>query len=292
MKNNELIKLNHVIKTFGKSKALDNVCFSIPKNSIFGLLGPNGSGKSTLMRILSGLIIKWEGEIFFENKNIASCQKYFLQQCGFLIENPTFYEYLSAHQNLSLLARISNCSLKSIDNVLSDVNLTEDAHRKVGDYSYGMKQRLGIAQAILNNPDILFLDEPSNGLDPHGIVQMNKTIIDLNKQGKTICLSTHVVEHVKDLCSHIVILKEGNLVLDDSIENLFKNTTKYDIKSNDIESIKNQLSQLENLTIVEETDKRITIDSKLNLSELLKNISENNNLYSINKKLDIQDLFS
>ena len=93
-----------------------------------------------------------------------------------------------------------------------------------------------------------------------------------------------MVEHVKDLCSHIVILKEGNLILNDTIENLFKNTTKYDIKSNDIESIKDQLSQLENLTIVEETDKKLTIDSKLNLSELLKNISENNNLYSINKK--------
>ena len=101
-----------------------------------------------------------------------------------------------------------------------------------------------------------------------------------------------MVEHVKDLCSHIVILKEGNLILNDTIENLFKNTTKYDIKSKDIESIKDQLSQLKNLTIVEETDKRLTIDSKLNLSELLKNISENNNLYSINKKLDIQDLFS
>ena len=186
MKNNELIKLNHVIKTFGKSKALDNVCFSIPKNSIFGLLGPNGSGKSTLMRILSGLIIKWEGEIFFENKNITSCQKYFLQQCGFLIENPTFYEYLSAHQNLSLLARISNCSPQSIDKVLSDVDLTEDAHRKVGDYSYGMKQRLGIAQAILHDPDILFLDEPNNGLDPLGIQEMNKTILGLHKKGKTM----------------------------------------------------------------------------------------------------------
>ena len=101
-----------------------------------------------------------------------------------------------------------------------------------------------------------------------------------------------MVEHVKDLCSHIVILKEGNLILNDSIENLFNSTTKYDIKSNDIESIKDQLSQLENLTIIEETDKKLTIDSKLNLSELFKNISENNNLYSINKKLDIQDLFS
>ena len=154
-----------------------------------------------------------------------------------------------------------------------------------------MKQRLGIAQAILNDPDILFLDEPSNGLDPHGIVQMNNTIVDLNKKGKTICLSTHVVEHVKDLCSHIIILKEGNLVLDDSIENLFENSKKYEIKSKSIRAIKDKLSQVEKLTIVEETDKKLTIDSELDLSDLLKTFSESNDLYSINKKLDIQDLF-
>ena len=162
----------------------------------------------------------------------------------------------------------------------------------VRNFSYGMKQRLGIAQAILNDPDILFLDEPSNGLDPHGIVQMNNTIVDLNKKGKTICLSTHVVEHVKDLCSHIIILKEGNLVLDDSIENLFENSNKYEIKSKSIEAIKDKLSQVEDLTIVEETDKKLTIDSELDLSDLLKTFSEINDLYSINKKLDIQDLFS
>ena len=142
-----------------------------------------------------------------------------------------------------------------------------------------MKQRLGIAQAILNDPDILFLDEPSNGLDPHGIVQMNNTIVDLNKKGKTICLSTHVVEHVKDLCSHIIILKEGNLILDDSIENLFENSNKYEIKSKSIEAIKNKLSQAEKITIVEETDRKLTIDSELDLSGLLKTFSEINDLY-------------
>ena len=113
-----------------------------------------------------------------------------------------------------------------------------------------------------------------------------------NKKGKTICLSTHVVEHVKDLCSHIIILKEGSLVLDDSIENLFENSNKYEIKSKSIEAIKNKLSQAEKITIVEETDKKLTIDSELDLSDLFKTFSKSNDLYSINKKLDIQDLFS
>ena len=231
MKNNELIKLNGVIKTFGDSKALDGVSFTIPKNSIFGLLGPNGSGKSTLMRILSGLIIKWSGEIFFENQNIKLNQKYFLQKCGFLIEDPTFYEYLSARQNLSLLAKLSNCDNLSIESVLTDVDLLEDADRKVGDFSYGMKQRLGIAQAILHNPDILFLDEPNNGLDPLGIKEMNKTILKLNEIGKTVCVSTHILDDVEELCSDVVILKEGKLIHNSSMEYLIDQSKEIVIRS-------------------------------------------------------------
>jgi len=291
MKNNELIKLNHVIKTFGKSKALDNVCFSIPKNSIFGLLGPNGSGKSTLMRILSGLIIKWEGKIFFENKNITSCQKYFLQQCGFLIENPTFYEYLSAHQNLSLLARISNCSPRSIDKVLSDVDLTEDAHRKVGDYSYGMKQRLGIAQAILHDPDILFLDEPNNGLDPLGIQEMNKTILGLHKKGKTICVSTHILNDVEELCSDVVILKEGKLILNSSMEDLLDNSRVIVIKGKNARSIEKYLTQSNDCKLISLEDEKLVISTDLNIHSISQMIPKKISIRSITKEPNLTSLF-
>ena len=291
MKNNELIKLNQVIKTFGKSKALDNVCFSIPKNSIFGLLGPNGSGKSTLMRILSGLIIKWEGEIFFENKNITSCQKYFLQQCGFLIENPTFYEYLSAHQNLSLLARISNCSPQSIDKVLSDVDLIEDAHRKVGDYSYGMKQRLGIAQAILHDPDILFLDEPNNGLDPLGIQEMNKTILGLHKKGKTICVSTHILNDVEELCSDIVILKEGKLILNSSMEDLLDNSRVIVIKGKNARSIEKYLTQSNACKLISLEDEKLVISTDLNIHSISQMIPKKISIRSITKEPNLTNLF-
>ena len=270
MSASTLVKIEKVSKCFGKARVLNNVSFEIPKGSVLGILGPNGSGKSTLMRIIAGLIKTWDGSIYFDGKPIVE-ESMYLHRVGFLIEDPAFYEHLTAAENLIMLSRLTNSPLDNIERLLKEVDLNGSEDKLVRNFSYGMKQRLGIAQAILNDPDILFLDEPSNGLDPHGIVQMNNTIIDLNKKGKTICLSTHVVEHVKDLCSHIVILKEGNLILNDTIENLFKNTTKYDIKSNDIESIKDQLSQLENLTIVEETDKKLTFDSKLNLSELLKN---------------------
>ena len=291
MKNNELIKLNHVIKNFGKSKALDNVSFSIPENSIFGLLGPNGSGKSTLMRILSGLIKKWKGEIFFENKNIISCQKHFLQQCGFLIENPTFYEYLSAHQNLSLLARISNCSLKSIDKVLSDVNLTEDAHRKVGDYSYGMKQRLGIAQAILHDPDILFLDEPNNGLDPLGIKEMNDTILGLHKKGKTICVSTHILDDVEELCSDIVILKEGKLILNSSMEDLLDKSRVIVIKGKNARLTEKYLIQSNACKLISLEDEKLVIKTDLDIHSINQLLPKKISIRSIAKEPNLTDLF-
>ena len=291
MNSSTLVKIEKVSKCFGKARVLNNVSFEIPKGSVLGILGPNGSGKSTLMRIIAGLIKTWDGSIYFDGKPITE-EGMYLHRVGFLIEDPAFYEHLTAAENLIMLSRLTNSPLDDIERLLKEVDLNGSEDKLVRNFSYGMKQRLGIAQAILNDPDILFLDEPSNGLDPHGIVQMNETIVDLNKKGKTICLSTHVVEHVKDLCSHIIILKEGNLVLDDSIESLFENSKKYEIKSKSIEPIKNKLSQIEDLTIIEETDKKLTIDSELDLSDLLKTFSENNDLYSINKKLDIHDLFS
>ncbi len=291
MKNNDLIKLNHVIKTFGKTRALDNVSFSIPENSIFGLLGPNGSGKSTLMRILSGLIINWKGEIFFKNKNITLNQKYFLQQCGFLIENPTFYEYLSAHQNLSLLARISNCSPNSIDKVLADVNLIEDAHRKVGDYSYGMKQRLGIAQAILHDPDILFLDEPNNGLDPLGIKEMNKTILGLHKKGKTICVSTHILNDVEELCSDIIILKEGKLILNISMEDLLDKSRVIVIKGKDARLIEKYLTQSNTCKLISLEHEKLVIKTNLDIHSISQLLPKKISVRSIAKEPNLTDLF-
>ena len=291
MKNNDLITFRNVIKNFEKSKALDDVSFSIPKNSIFGLLGPNGSGKSTLMRILSGLIIEWDGEIFFENQNIKLNQKKFLQKCGFLIENPTFYEYLSARQNLSLLAKLSNSSDQSINNVLHDVNLVEDADRKVGDFSYGMKQRLGIAQAILHNPDILFLDEPNNGLDPLGIREMNKTILKLHKKGKTICVSTHILNDVEELCSDVVILKEGKLIHSSSMEYLIDQSREIVIRSKDIKSITKFSTKSNACKIVSTAKEKIIIKTDLDIRSIIQLLPKNLEVRSIAKEPNLVDLF-
>ena len=290
MNRKTLIEIKNVTKYFGKIRILDNVSFKIPDRSVVGILGPNGSGKSTLMRIISGLIKSWEGDILFNDRSIKEDNSY-LNKVGFLIEEPAFYEHLSAVRNLTILSRLTNSPTNKIVDILKKVELDDFSNKIVNEFSYGMKQRLGIAQAILNDPNILFLDEPSNGLDPIGMVRMNKIISKLNDQGKTICISTHVLEHVKDLCSHVIILKEGRLVLNDSIENLFSSTTKYEIKSTNIKSLKTNLSNLNNLNIIEETDRKLIIDSKLSFHELIKTLPENINIHSINKEPNIQDLF-
>ena len=290
MTTKTLIEIKNVTKYFGKIRILDNVSFKIPDRSVVGILGPNGSGKSTLMRIISGLIKSWEGDILFNGRSIKEDNSY-LSKVGFLIEEPAFYEHLSAVQNLTILSRLTNSPTNKIVDILKKVELDDFSNKIVNEFSYGMKQRLGIAQAILNDPNILFLDEPSNGLDPIGMVEMNKIIRKLNAQGKTICISTHVLEHVKDLCSHVIILKEGRLVLNDSIENLFSSTTKYEIKSTNIKSLKTNLSNLTDLNIIDETDRTLIIDSKLSFHELIKTLPENINIHSINKEPNIQDLF-
>ena len=187
--SNDIIRFEKIQKRYGEIEALKGVSFSIPKNSIFGILGANGSGKSTLMKILPGLIKNWSGSIFYNNQ-FANDSAVMKREFGYLIEAPTFYEYLSATKNLELLARISEVSPNRIFNVLELVGLKDRAHDKVSSYSYGMKQRLGIAQVLLHDPSVVVLDEPNNGLDPNGIADMAKLIKKMHLDGKTIILST------------------------------------------------------------------------------------------------------
>ena len=285
-----LIEIKNVNKSFGSLEVLKNISFNIEKNTIVGILGPNGSGKSTLMRIISGLIKTWKGDICFYGDSIRLNNSY-LHSTGFLIEDPAFYEHLTAIENLNLLARLSRTPAWRINQALKRVDLDKSLNKKVSQFSYGMKQRLGIAQAILNDADILFLDEPNNGLDPNGMIQMNKTITDLNKLGKTICISTHILEDVKELCSHIIILKDGELILDNSIENLLMNTKKYVIKSKNSKNVESTLSKIKNLKIIEKTDKKIVINSSLKIQEIIQLIPHDVDIFSINKEPDIENLF-
>tara|TARA_Y100001980_G_C14515470_1_gene290803 strand:+ start:484 stop:1362 length:879 start_codon:yes stop_codon:yes gene_type:complete len=291
MNKNNLIDIVSVSKNFGDTKALDSVSFSIPENSVLGLLGPNGSGKSTLLRIVSGLIKEWEGDILFENKSTKINSKYLLNKCGFLIENPTFYEHLTAHQNLTILSRLTDNNPSKINRVLSDVDLDDTANIKVSNFSYGMKQRLGIGQAILHDPDILFLDEPSNGLDPLGIKEMNKTISNLHSRGKTIIVSTHILQDVEELCSDIIILKDGQLILNTPINKLLTESKIISIKAENIKVLENYIKTLKNCQLVNCERNKITIQADFNIDTLIKNLPEEISITSITKDPDLSKYF-
>ena len=290
MKRAEFIHFDNVSKYFGNNAALEKVDFKIQKNSIVGLLGPNGSGKSTLMRILSGLIISWDGDIYLEGQSIRKSNT-ILKRSGFLIEDPSFYEYLTAQQNLIMFSRLTNTDPMNVNKVLKKVDLFEEKDKKVSDYSYGMKQRLGIAQAILHDPDILFFDEPNNGLDPIGISTMNKTIGNLHKEGKTIFISTHILEDVKELCSHVIVLRDGKLVLDESIEGLIENEDIYIIKLNNTKIALDKLRSHSDVKVVDSNDKKITVKSAINIYDLISIIPSESQLNSISKDPNISRLF-
>ena len=290
MKRAEFIHFDNVSKYFGNNAALEKVDFKIQKNSIVGLLGPNGSGKSTLMRILSGLIISWDGDIYLEGQSVRKSNT-ILKRSGFLIEDPSFYEYLTAQQNLIMFSRLTNTDPMNVNKVLKKVDLFEEKDKKVSDYSYGMKQRLGIAQAILHDPDILFFDEPNNGLDPIGISTMNKTIDNLNKEGKTIFISTHILEDVKELCSHVIVLRDGKLVLDESIEGLIENEDIYIIKLNNTKIALDKFRSHSDVKVVDSNDKKITVKSAINIYDLISIIPSESQLNSISKDPNISRLF-
>ena len=272
-----ILTFENVSKNYGKLNALSNIQFEIPENSIFAILGPNGSGKSTLIRILAGLITSWNGNIFYKDSSIHNDKNY-LKNFGFIVEDPSFYQYLSAIKNLQIFCRLTNTPFSRINEVLDLVDLLDRKYDKVSNYSYGMKQRLGIAQALLHDPKILILDEPNNGLDPIGINQIADIIYKLNHDGKTICISTHSLTEVDRLCSDVAILKEGKLIINKNIKTELKRKKFFRIEISDLSKAIKVIKKIKGVSIISKQSNSIIV------SQNAKNISltENKNL----KKLE------
>ena len=275
-----------VSKHFQNIKALDGISLDIPANSIFGLLGPNGSGKSTLMRILAGLIQSWDGTLNVGGKLRTSGNNEHLKDFGFLIEAPSFYEYLSAFDNLKILSRLMNINTESINEVLETVNLTDRANDKVKTYSYGMKQRLGLAQCLLHDPQVLILDEPNNGLDPSGIREISRIIHGLHKNGKTICISTHILSEVDSLCTHAAILQKGKKIATLELNEKYHSYTTYLIQSDNSHKTMANLKDISEFQFKIIDKGNLILKTKLqNATKLIKNTDPNN---FINKTLTKQ----
>ena len=286
--NNYIISFKNIKKKYSRVEALLDISFSIPENSIFGILGANGSGKSTLMKIIPGLITDWSGEIYYKDKLVSRNDDILKKEFGYLIESPTFYEYLSARKNLELLARISGVVFDRIDTVLQIVDLHERADDIVSSFSYGMKQRLGIAQVLLNDPKVIILDEPNNGLDPNGISDMNRLIKELQLEGKTICLSTHNLRDVEEICTDVAIFKKGISSKTISMNSLISDSNTWSVIVEYPEVAKKLVEENDNIKIIDIHNNMLIIEVVLSTEfEDIQNIFKQASLFKINKESNL-----
>jgi ABC-2 type transport system ATP-binding protein len=212
-----IITVNNLSKKFSEINAVDDLSFTVNKGDVYGFLGQNGAGKSTTIRMLLTLIKPTSGEIKIFDKDLASNRHAILQKIGAVIEKPDLYKYLTAYQNLSIFAKISGIkpTRELLMKQLEVVGLEERAFSKVKTFSQGMKQRLGIAVALVHNPDLIILDEPTNGLDPQGIADIRKLITQLSKeQGKTILVSSHLLSEIELIANRIIIIDRGKKIVE------------------------------------------------------------------------------
>ncbi|MEM6843427.1 MAG: ATP-binding cassette domain-containing protein [Bacteroidota bacterium] len=221
MDTNYIIETKEVSFSYGHQAVLRGINLQVPHNTIFGFLGPNGVGKSTTIKMLLGLIHDAQDRISIFGKSLLKHRIAILRQVGALIDEPTFYDHLSARENLTVLATLVGVGHHRIDETLQLVGLDADNRKKVKTYSVGMKQRLGLAIALLSDPPLLILDEPANGLDPHGIIELRKLLSTLQKeQGKTIFVSSHILDEVEKIATHIAIIYQGQIRFQGSKEEL------------------------------------------------------------------------
>ena len=248
---------------YKKKPLLESLDLKIPTGSIYGYLGKNGAGKSTTIKLLLGLLPALQNTIYHNGLELNSHKREILSMVGSLVESPAYYGNLTGYENLLYLKNIYGCNSQKIYDVLQKVNLIGDKDKMVKKYSSGMKQRLGIAMALLNDPNTLILDEPLNGLDPEGVYEIRELIIDLKKEGKTILLSSHILSEIQKTCTHVGILHDGRLCYQGTLVELMSNVlVEINIQSNDILKIQ-----------------QICMESKISINA----IEQNNILITLNK---------
>ena len=211
------LEIKNLTKKFGEQTALNNINIEIKKNEIIGLLGPNGAGKSTLMKSIVGVLKVDKGEIIFDGKNIAENEIQTKEKIGFLPENNPLYNDMYVKEYLQFVADIHKIQKEKVDEIIDLVGITPEKSKKISQLSKGYKQRVGLAQAILHEPDLLILDEPTNGLDPNQIIEIRNVIKEIGKE-KTVILSTHIMQEVEALCSRVILIHQGKIVQDTGIE--------------------------------------------------------------------------
>jgi len=230
-----VLSIKNIAKSYGSVRALNGVSFDVPQGSVFGILGPNGSGKTTLLGIVMDVLKANTGDFDWFGQPGSPEQR---KKIGSLLETPNFYSYMSAIDNLKITQSISGRGTSAdIDAVLKKVNLYDKRRYRFNSYSLGMKQRLAIGAALLGNPKVLVLDEPTNGLDPVGIAEIRQLIIELRDQGHTIIMASHLLDEVEKVCTHVAILKSGNLLTTGNVEEVMMDEDIVELSAADLTAL-------------------------------------------------------
>jgi ABC-2 type transport system ATP-binding protein len=230
-----ILSIKNLNKRYGGLQALHNVSFEIKKGNVYGILGPNGSGKSTTLGIVLNVVNKTSGEYSWFDGKMQTHEA--LKKVGAIIERPNFYPYMTAEHNLKLVCKIKKINYTKIQEKLELVGLNERKNSKFSTFSLGMKQRLAIASALLNDPEILILDEPTNGLDPEGIHQIRDIIKQIAAQGTTILLASHLLDEVEKVCSHVLVLRKGVILYSGAVDGMSVNEGFFELQADDTENL-------------------------------------------------------
>ena len=245
-----ILELQNLDKKYGKVHAVNNLSFTIKKGRVYGILGPNGSGKSTTLGIILNVVNKTSGKFEWFGGKISTHEA--LKKVGAIIERPNFYPSMSAYENLRLVCKIKGISESKIEEKLTNVNLIERKDSKFKTFSLGMKQRLAIASALLNDPEILILDEPTNGLDPQGIHEIRQIIHNIANKGTTILLASHLLDEVEKVCTDVVIIRKGKKLYEGKVDEMSASYGWIDMQCKDINKLKNLLLNYEGIDSVKE----------------------------------------
>jgi len=250
-----VLSLDNVTKFYGPVQALKDVSFEVPEGSVFGVLGPNGSGKTTLLSIILNVLSANKGTFLWFGRPGSPEQR---KKIGSLLETPNFYHYLSAVNNLRVTQSISGRgTAEDIDNILKKVRLYERRKSRFSTFSLGMKQRLAIAGALLGDPKVLVLDEPTNGLDPVGIAEIRQLIIELRKSGHTIILASHLLDEVEKVCTHVAILKTGTLLTTGEVEDVLADEDMVELSAPDLTTLATLMKQLSENVAMDEASNTV-----------------------------------
>jgi len=237
----EILTLNNLTKKYGSLTAVNNLSVTIKKGNVYGILGPNGSGKSTTLGIALNIVNKTNGTFHWFDG--AGTTHEALKKVGAIIERPNFYPYMTAAQNLNLVCIIKKVPKEKINEKLKLVGLLDRKNHTFKSFSLGMKQRLAIASALLNDPEILILDEPTNGLDPQGIHQIREIIKNIASEGTTILLASHLLDEVEKVCTHVIILRNGKSLYSGSVENIITSHGFFTLQSDDLDELSKTLEE-------------------------------------------------